>query len=237
MPIRSMTRRERRLFLVVNETISLIPTVSKPNVSAARAPSCAYPLPQLSNANLQPSSTQGENGRGYAGTLSPRKPTKLLVSLSSAAHNPKPSRLNPSSIVWIMASVSARLSVAGKNFITRGSAFRRANGSTSADCHRRRIRRGVSIAMNVNQSRTWHRGIRAIRQDHSNQFHCTRVLTIETTPYSSFVCRKLQTPPALFDCYSGSPSFCRSAAQRRSLPSESKAGKRIHAINSLSCWS
>jgi hypothetical protein len=44
-----------------------------------------------------------------------------------------------------MASVSARLSVAGKNCITRGSAFKLTNGSTSLDCHPRRIKRSVSI--------------------------------------------------------------------------------------------
>src|ERR1700678_2341572 len=79
--------------------------------------------------------------------VKPMNPIKAFVTFNSAAQNPKPSRPILWSILEIMTSVSARLSVVGKNSITRGSAFKLTNGSRSRSCHRRRIRRSVSISM------------------------------------------------------------------------------------------
>jgi hypothetical protein len=132
----SITARDRRFPTAVKDTISLRPRVVKPTRSAPRAASDANPLPQC-----------GENGNSAEGECKPTNPMNSREAFSSAAQNPQPRSRIKDSQRSAIASLSARVSRAGKNAITLESALSAANGSRSAGVHCRKKRRSVSNSM------------------------------------------------------------------------------------------
>ena len=85
-----MTRRDRRFAGTVKDTISSSFRAAKPNASAARAPSIAYPCPQCSCARRHPISTHGVNGAAKPGLASPTYPAKAVAPGTSTAQSPQP---------------------------------------------------------------------------------------------------------------------------------------------------
>ena len=144
MPRRSITARDRRLPMVVNETISSSPNNWKPTWRAPLAASEASPLPQCWNARRQPISTHGEHGRPADGMCKPTNPMNSCVSLDSAAQKPQPRSSISNWQRSAIASLSKRVSGEWKNSITLASELRAANGSRSAGFHCRKQRRSVS---------------------------------------------------------------------------------------------
>ncbi len=143
----SMTARDLKFPTAVKDTISFRPRDTKPMRSAPRAASEASPLPQCERERRQPISTHGENGSSAEGVCKPTNPMNSREAFNSAAQNPQPRSRIKDSQRSAIASLSARVSGAGKNSITLESAFNAANGSRSAGLHCRRRRRSVSNSM------------------------------------------------------------------------------------------
>ncbi len=136
MPTFFMTRIDRALSGVVNDTSCSIRSSSNACRITAPAPSVASPLPQCSWAIRHPTSTAGINGASKAGIDKPKNPTKHWSSRNSAAYMPKPCARKWLSMRSTNRSLSFRSRQLGMNSITRGSEFMRANDSRSASSHR-----------------------------------------------------------------------------------------------------
>jgi hypothetical protein len=144
IPSFSITRRERTFPGTVNETTSANPSSANAYCITARAPSVASPRPQCARASRHPISTQGVKCAANCGTASPMNPINVPSPRSSAAHAPNPRSLKCASIRSTSASLSSRVSRAGKNSIPAASSLIRANGSRSSALHRRSSSRSVS---------------------------------------------------------------------------------------------
>ncbi|GAA4191289.1 hypothetical protein GCM10023074_09310 [Microbispora amethystogenes] len=127
----------------MNETISVSPSVPNPCSRAARAASVAYPCPQADLASRQPISTHGVKCAANLGTCNPVKP--MNTPSASTAHQPNPRSSNTASTRSTSASLSSRVSVAGKCSMTTGSAFSAAKGSLSSSRQRRSTSLSVSM--------------------------------------------------------------------------------------------
>src|SRR5215472_14753178 len=148
MPSFSITRRDEALPGAVNATTSVNPSSSNAKRRHSRAASVAYPRFQWSKVIRHPISTHGVKCDSKAGRARPVIPMNSPLSRSSSAKN-----VNPCAAWWAMqrstrTSLSARVSVAGKCCITRGSPFKTAKGARSESRHCRRTSRCVvSIAL------------------------------------------------------------------------------------------
>ena len=147
MPRRSITARDLRLPTAAKETISFNPSEWKPTRRASFAASVASPLPHCEDARRHPTSTQGENGSSADGVCKPTNPMNSWVALHSAAQKPHPRSSMSNWQRSAIASLSVRVSVAGKYSMTRGSAFIAAKGSRSASLHWRKQRLSVSTSI------------------------------------------------------------------------------------------
>ncbi len=126
------------------DTISSRPASVNPKVSAVRAASVAYPFPHDDRASRQPTSTVGVKCAWNVWRVRPTNPMKVPVARTSRAQRPNPNSSKPASIRSTSASLSARVSGAGRYRITSASAFNSAKGTRSAELQRRRTSRSVT---------------------------------------------------------------------------------------------
>ena len=142
IPSLCITASERRLAGIVNATICGRCSAWNPKSKAQCAASLTYPFPHSAGASRQATSTAGVKCASNPTCIKPTSPANSATSGISSAHGPKPNSSKWASIRSAKASLSERVSGAGKCCMATGSPLRSANGPRSVGRHGRSSTRG-----------------------------------------------------------------------------------------------